>query len=494
MRYFRVAGPRVADLQPLVGRPFTSRGTRSTLLGMIRLEFKEGTSSKFWEIDLTGAKYTVRWGRIGTSGQEKPFSFPNPAKAQAEADKLVAEKKKKGYVEIGGGKAAKGAKAKPAPRSANAARNPELDALLAKDPADAATYAVYGDWLTAQNDPRGELCALQSAYEALSLEARKSPRGKELATKAAAILRKNDRFLPGVPAKNLSVKWRSGFCESVRFHSSEDHMDDDVDVPSLVKRVLASPAIAGIVELEIGILRWDYVAKDVGLVLKAFAESPYAKQIRRIAIGPKRNEEVDTGMYDPGALDRLSGFPGVETLLVHGGKFSFKNLALPNLKELSFETCSFSKARLAELLAAKLPKLERASLWLGSRDYGALWKVGELAPIFDGTFGPKVTHLGLMNAEMTDDICRALGGSKILKRLRSLDLSMGTMMSDGAKALVEAKKAFSHLEALSVDDNHLSKADVALLKRELGSKVFSKSQREADVDEGRVYRYVSVSE
>jgi predicted DNA-binding WGR domain protein len=68
---------------------------------MRRLELVEGASSKFWEIELQGSAFTVRWGRIGTAGQTQQKSFANEAKAQAEHDKLLAEKLKKGYAEVG---------------------------------------------------------------------------------------------------------------------------------------------------------------------------------------------------------------------------------------------------------------------------------------------------------------------------------------------------------------------------------------------------------
>lgn len=70
---------------------------------MRRFEFVEGTSKKFWEIELQGTEFTVRWGRIGTNGQTQQKSFANTAKAQAEHDKLIAEKQKKGYAEVDGG-------------------------------------------------------------------------------------------------------------------------------------------------------------------------------------------------------------------------------------------------------------------------------------------------------------------------------------------------------------------------------------------------------
>jgi len=73
---------------------------------MRRFEFQEGTSSKFWEVELSGVDVTTTWGRIGTAGQSKTKSFATPAKAQAEHDALVKEKVGKGYVEVGAGSSA----------------------------------------------------------------------------------------------------------------------------------------------------------------------------------------------------------------------------------------------------------------------------------------------------------------------------------------------------------------------------------------------------
>ena len=69
---------------------------------MRRFEFSDDTSNKFWEIDLGGKKFTVRFGKIGSNGQTQVKSFPTPAKAETEHDKLVREKLAKGYSEIGG--------------------------------------------------------------------------------------------------------------------------------------------------------------------------------------------------------------------------------------------------------------------------------------------------------------------------------------------------------------------------------------------------------
>jgi cell wall assembly regulator SMI1/predicted DNA-binding WGR domain protein len=67
---------------------------------MRRFEFKDGNSSKFWEVAVSGNALTVRFGRIGSPGQEKSKTFATPALAQKEQDKLIAEKQSKGYKEV----------------------------------------------------------------------------------------------------------------------------------------------------------------------------------------------------------------------------------------------------------------------------------------------------------------------------------------------------------------------------------------------------------
>ena len=79
-----------------------------------RFEMKEGGASKFWEVDVRGGTMTVRFGRIGTDGQTQEKKLG--AGAAAAAEKLIGEKTRKGYEEVGGAGRSKGA-ASPPPRS-----------------------------------------------------------------------------------------------------------------------------------------------------------------------------------------------------------------------------------------------------------------------------------------------------------------------------------------------------------------------------------------
>jgi DNA ligase-1 len=65
-----------------------------------RFELSDGSSNKFWEVELRDADQTVRFGRVGTAGQTKSKTFPDVASARDATEALVREKTSKGYVEV----------------------------------------------------------------------------------------------------------------------------------------------------------------------------------------------------------------------------------------------------------------------------------------------------------------------------------------------------------------------------------------------------------
>lgn len=137
---------------------------------MRRFELVDGTSSKFWEIDVEGKSTTVRFGKIGTNGQTQTKSFPTEAKALAERDKLVREKTGKGYVEKTGTAAAAPVAA---PAAAPAAPAPKKKAAAKKPPVEAPPPAAAG-WVPAED---GYALALRDG----KIVAR-SPKGQELSS------------------------------------------------------------------------------------------------------------------------------------------------------------------------------------------------------------------------------------------------------------------------------------------------------------------------
>lgn len=65
-----------------------------------RYYFDDGKSRKFWSYRLRGRTLTLCHGRIGSTGREIAKTFSSASAAKAETAKLVAQKVKKGYIEI----------------------------------------------------------------------------------------------------------------------------------------------------------------------------------------------------------------------------------------------------------------------------------------------------------------------------------------------------------------------------------------------------------
>ena len=62
-----------------------------------RLEYKDKASQKFWEISVTGSTINIKFGRLGTKGQNSVKKMSTPDAAEKEIEKLIKSKLKKGY-------------------------------------------------------------------------------------------------------------------------------------------------------------------------------------------------------------------------------------------------------------------------------------------------------------------------------------------------------------------------------------------------------------
>ena len=90
---------------------------------MRSFEFVDGSSAKFWEIDQDGTEVTVRWGRVGTTGQTKVKTFDSVAEAETHEAKLITEKTRKGYGETTPATATPSPSRTPAPAPATPSRH-----------------------------------------------------------------------------------------------------------------------------------------------------------------------------------------------------------------------------------------------------------------------------------------------------------------------------------------------------------------------------------
>lgn len=124
------------------------------------------------------------------------------------------------------------------------------------------------------------------------------------------------------------------------------------------------------------------------------------------------------------------------------------------LRRLTLQTGGMPAAVPAAIAACDFPALEHLDLWLGVSFYGGDATVRDLDGLLARDTFPALRHLGLRNSEIQDDIAIAVSGASTVARLRSLDLSMGTLSDRGAEALL-AGQPLTHLDELSLRHHFL---------------------------------------
>jgi len=442
---------------------------------MRRYEFTEGTSSKFWEIELEGESFTTRYGKIGTEGQSTTKEFDSAAEARKNYDKLIAEKEKKGYVLKSGGEGT----------AAASAVNPALEATILAKPDDPEGYLVYGDWLQSHGDPRGQLVAVQAALLG-------KPDDKKLQQQAKDLLVEHQAaFLGELPElegfdEDVALEWRLGFLHKVSIGGDEY---SELDAEGACRTLFKLASARFLRELRILAIDTDDGQPDYGPIIKTLAKGALPPTLRALTFSVESFQISWANLGDLGPL--YPKLANLEELTLKMGKMELGALQLPGLRSLTIVTGGLTKANVKSVAAASWPRLETLVLYFGTDEYGCNCTAADVAPILAGKGLAQVKHLGLANAEFADDLARALPTAKILPQLQTLDLSKGLMTDEGATALIEGAGALAHLKSFDLSQNYLSAAVAARLVAALKSTSVAVGEQGDPAEE---YRYVQVAE
>lgn len=398
-----------------------------------RFELVEGSSSKFWQISIEGSSFTVTYGRIGTAGTSKTTACASSEEAQAEAGKLIAEKTRKGYQELG----AKESNWRP--------------------PAHIGTDTHIGRFLN---------------YKVTGFDPDADGESDDEGGRSYAALRDLDKRV---------------------FRIGIGYDDDDSVFTSRLDALLADKRLGELRGLVIG--QWYGDVCDYGpeknLFDRLIASASKLTSLKGLFVGDIIQEECEISwLHQNDYSPLLHALPQLEELVVRGGNgLRFGKLKHAALRSLTVQSGGLSSEAVRDVVSADLPALRTLTLWLGVDEYGGTSTVADLKPLLDGTRFPSLEHLGLQDSDNADAIAKAVAQSPLLGRLKGLDLSMGTLSDEGAQALLDAP-AVRNLKHLNLRHHYLSLGMVKKI-RALGIPVDVSERREAE-DEGD--RYAEVTE
>lgn len=270
------------------------------------------------------------------------------------------------------------------------------------------------------------------------------------------------------------------------------HYDDEgVTISDLLEALVRDPQAANIKELIIGQFDSEVSESSFEVIDKLVSLKHDLKSLKALFIGEMTYEECEISwIRQTDITPILKAWPELEHLQIRGGDgLSFSDLQHDNLTTLIIETGGMPPNVVQEVNAARLPKLQKLELWLGSDNYGFASKVEDFTPILSGKQFPQLTHLGLMDSELQDDLAIAAAQAPVVHQLKVLDLSKGVLTDKGGEALRDSA-TIRNLQHLNLRHHFMSEDMMAQLKA-LNMSINLDDRQEEDDEE---YRFVEVAE
>jgi hypothetical protein len=377
-------------------------------------------------------------------------------------------------------------------------RDPAAEARLAGDGAPVDDFLVYSDWLQSAGNPRGALISVQHQLDAAADGARLALGDEErrlLDEHREALLGP----LAGAHPSFLHLEWRLGFIRGARLHRV-GYVEELPLAEELLWHLLDDERGPFLERLVVGLIAYgDNDNQAITAILMDPPSTPAPLRVLKIgAFGGDDlfdRGEIDISRAWLGPLVRLSSlYPRLEVLELTGRLNGRRpddallgEIDLPTLRRFVFRNGGLPREHLAEVLAARWPRLEELDLWFGDEDYGGDCTIDDVVALLDGRVRlPSLRRLGLRNASFTDALCEPLLRSPLLPQLEEVDLSLGVLTDEGAAILARGHDRLAHLRRLDLRENALSPAGRALVAD------LCRDVETADNDPE--WRYVSVSE
>ena len=283
--------------------------------------------------------------------------------------------------------------------------------------------------------------------------------------------------------------------KAYRLTISYDEGEEGISQVDKLAELLQDPNAARLEALVIG--AWIEVAggeSSAPIVEALAAARDRLTGLKHLFFGDITMEESEISWITQSDLSPLlEAYPRLEHLTVRGGtSLSLGTPRHQHLRELIIQAGGLPPQVIHEIGAADLPALEHLELWLGEPNYGGDATVEDLAPLLKADRFPRLKYLGLKNSEIQDDIAAVVSLAPVTSRLRVLDLSMGTLGDEGARALL-GSPAIKGLKKLDIHHHFVSKELVAALQA-LGIQVDAGDSQEPQEWGGESHRFISVSE
>ncbi len=433
--------------------------------------FEHHARQEVWVVEQDGAEYEVRWGPLGGPGQTRRHPCHSAKEATQLIDVLAMQLADLGFTEVGGA-------ASPSALEWNDA----LEAVVLNDPLSAEARLVYGDWLQLHANPLGDLVALQAAgivagdqidamFELLFGTVSKNFRTRHSRREGS---------------RGLVLTFENGFIDSVWCGNGSS-----AEAAAALDGVLSSPASRFVRRITLGLTVQsaevqtsqpliDVVIRHAPPLIERLEAADF--RFPRDAFGYLHADETLMSQAHAGNFSRVwRALPSLREVVIRGGgEVELGRIEAPHLRALTIQTGGLSPQCFSSIAEASWPALETLNVWCGSAEHGFRTTIGDFSRLLTAVRLPALRHLGVINSRFEGELIECLARSSLLRQLRTLDLSKGTI-ADSAWATLDANRdAFAHLERIDLSENFIHGPPISGLSLDVSA------QRFEGADEGRM--------
>lgn len=238
----------------------------------------------------------------------------------------------------------------------------------------------------------------------------------------------------------------------------DDYEDGSKGAGTMVAEILEDPEFAELTEVVIGDWgnAWEDDCQEIidGIVEHADRFS----HIDSLFIGDMDYECCEVSWIMQGDYSRLwEAMPQLRSLTIKGstdlvlGKISHENL-----EELTIICGGLPEDVLMAIQESHLPNLRKLLLYLGVDNYGFDGDADRIRTFLEKSDFPKLVYLGLTDSEIQDELAEVVLESKYISRIRTLDLSMGSLTDKGGELLLTKLPSYPNIEVLDVHYHYMS--------------------------------------
>ncbi len=247
------------------------------------------------------------------------------------------------------------------------------------------------------------------------------------------------------------------------FYEYDDYTENERTAATLFNEIINDKELQDFATVIIGC--WGIVGtEDVQPIIDGIVDSEIVKKqgkfshIKNLFIGDIGRDDGEPSWIIQGDYSKFwKAVPALEMFGIKGSnELKLGNIEHENLREFDIISAGLVKDVIGSIGNAKLPLLERLTLYIGVEDSGFDGDIDDIKNMINKSDFPNLKHIGLENSAIQDEITQILFDSKYINQIESISLANGTLTDKGGQVILDNLKKYPNIKELDLHYNYLS--------------------------------------